>query len=39
MTFDEFRNHILYHKVVAWHNNVIVLDNGMTIAIEETEQD
>ena len=39
MTFDEFRNRILYHKVVSWNGNTITLDDGLTIAIEEPEQD
>lgn len=37
--FEEFRSMLLYHRIVEWDNNKIVLDNGVTITIEETEQD
>lgn len=39
MTFKEFKEMILYKRVVEWKGNTIVLDNGITIAIEETDQD
>lgn len=39
ITFDEFRSKLLYHRIVEWNENKIVLDNGVSIAIEETEQD
>jgi hypothetical protein len=38
-TFNELREAMLYHRIVAWRNNTIVLDNGMWLTIEETEQD
>ena len=39
MTFKEFKEMILYKRVVEWKGNTIVLDNGISIAIEETDQD
>lgn len=41
MTYEEFRNLILYHKVVEWNQelNYIVLDNGIRITIEMTDSD
>ena len=39
MTFDELREMLLYRKIVKWDKNIITLDNGIEISIEETEQD
>lgn len=41
LSFDEFREMILYRRVVEWNKdeNYIVLDNGMQITIEMTESD
>lgn len=39
ISFEEFRSMLLYHRIVEWDNNKIVLDNGISISIEETEQD
>ena len=39
MKFEDFKNMILYRKIVKWEDNKIVLDNGIEISIEETEQD
>lgn len=38
-TFDELRKAMLYHRIVEWNDNTIVLDNGMRLTIEETAQD
>lgn len=38
ITFEELKAMLLYRKIVEWNSNVIVLDNGVKIAIEETEQ-
>ena len=37
--FNYLRNQMLYHKIVEWKDNRIILDNGMILEIEETEQD
>lgn len=37
--FNYLRNQLLYHKIVKWDENLIVLDNGLELRIEETEQD
>ena len=37
--FNYLRRQMLYHKIVEWEDNRIVLDNGMVLKIEETEQD
>lgn len=37
--FNYLRKQMLYHKIVEWKDNRIVLDNGMVLEIEETEQD
>lgn len=39
ITFEQFKEKLLYHYIVEWDDNKIVLDNGIIIAIEETEQD
>ena len=39
ITFEDFRAMLLYHRIVEWDDNKIVLDNGVSITIEETEQD
>lgn len=39
ITFEHFRDMVLYHRIVEWDDNKIVLDNGLKISIEETEQD
>lgn len=36
MTFDEFKNLVLYRRITEWDKNKIVLDNGVKISIEET---
>ena len=38
-TFEEFRNALLYHRIIEWKDNRILLDNGLELSIEETEQD
>ena len=38
-TFNELREAMLYHRIVEWDDNTIVLDNGMRLTIEETAQD
>ena len=37
--FNYLKQQMLYHKIVKWEENTIVLDNGLTLSIEETEQD
>ena len=37
--FDYLRKQLLFHRITEWNQNHIVLDNGMTLTIEETEQD
>lgn len=37
--FDYLKEQMLYHKIVKWEDNTIILDNGLTLSIEETEQD
>ena len=37
--FDYLRKQMLFHRIVEWKDNRIVLDNGMELRIEETEQD
>lgn len=37
--FSYLQQQMLYHKIVKWEENTIVLDNGLTLSIEETEQD
>ena len=32
-TFDDMRKAMLYHRIVAWKGNTIVLDNGMRLTI------
>ena len=41
MTFNEFRELLLFHKVVEWNQqlNYIVLDNGTKITIAMTDSD
>lgn len=39
ITFEQLKEKLLYRYIVEWDNNKIVLDNGVTIAIKETEQD
>ena len=39
ISFEEFRSMLLYHRIMEWSHNNIVLDNGVSISIEETEQD
>ena len=36
--FDYLRKQMLFHKIVEWENNRIILDNDMELRIEETEQ-
>lgn len=37
--FDYLRKQMLFHKIIEWEGNRIVLDNGMELRIEETAQD
>ena len=39
ITYSEFKEMLLYRKVVEWDTDTITLDNGVKISIEETEQD
>lgn len=39
ITFGELKEMLLYRKITKWNGNTIVLDNGVEIHIEETEQD
>ncbi len=39
MTFEELRQMLLYRRIVKWVKNTIILDNGIAISIEETDQD
>ena len=39
MKFEDFKNMLLYRKIVKWEDNKITLDNDIEISIEETEQD
>ena len=39
MNFEEFKNLILYRKIVEWDSHYIILDNGMRITIEMTDND
>lgn len=39
ITFEHFKDMVLYHRIVEWNNDTLVLDNGVEISIEETEQD
>lgn len=39
ITFEKFKEMVLYRHIVEWDDNKIVLDNGLVIAIEETAQD
>ena len=39
INFNQLKEKLLYHRIIKWNDNEIVLDNGVTIAIEETEQD
>ena len=39
LTFEELRQMLLYRRIVKWEENTIVLDNGIEISIEETDQD
>lgn len=39
ITFEQLKEKLLYHRITKWDKNKIVLDNGVTIAIEETAQD
>ena len=41
MSFDKFRSMLLYRSVVEWNKekNYIVLDNGIKITIEMTDND
>lgn len=37
--FNYLRREMLYHRIIKWEENKIVLDNGLELRIEETEQD
>lgn len=39
INFEQFKQKLLYHHIVEWNKNTIILDNGIKITIEETEQD
>ena len=39
MKFEDFKNMLLYRKIVKWEDNKIVLDNGIEISIEMTDSD
>lgn len=39
LDFEALRKMLLYRKIVKWDENTIVLDNGIEISIQETEQD
>lgn len=40
MSYNDFRDLLLNHMIVKWNgDNEITLDNGITVSIEETEQD
>ncbi len=39
MSFEELRKLLLYRRIVKWDTNVITLDNGIKISIEETDHD
>lgn len=34
MKFEDFKNMLLYRKIVKWEDNKIVLDNGIEISID-----
>lgn len=40
-SFDWLKEQILFHKITSWNDeeSTITLDNGLTLAIEETEHD
>ena len=38
ITFADLKEILLYRKITKWNGNTIVLDNGVEIHIEETEQ-
>ena len=37
--FDELRKRLLYKRIVKWEKNILTLDDGLVLKIEETEQD
>ena len=37
--FDYLKKQMLYHKIVKWEEDTIVLDNGLTLSIEETDHE
>ena len=39
ITFEQFREKLLYHYITEWDEDTIILDNGIKISIVETEQD
>lgn len=39
ITFEQFREKLLYHYITEWDEDTIVLDNGIKISIMETAQD
>lgn len=39
MKFEDFKKILLYRKIVKWEDNKIVLDNGIEISIEMTDND
>ena len=39
ITFEQFREKLLYHYITEWNEDTIVLDNGIKISIVVTEQD
>lgn len=39
ITFEQFREKLLYHYITEWDDDTIILDNGIKISIMETAQD
>jgi hypothetical protein len=37
--FAELKKHLLYHRIVKWLPNTLVLDDGTKVSIVESEQD
>ena len=39
ISFEEFKNKLLYHRIVEWNEDTIILDNGIQISVEMTDYD
>lgn len=39
ISFEEMKEKILYHRIVEWNDNEIVLDDGLRVRVEETDYD